>query len=369
MLEVEALSKAFVPGEPVVRQVSLTVAEGEIVVLLGPSGCGKTTLLRLVAGLEEPDAGSLRYAGRDLRAVPVHQRHFGFMFQDFALFPHRTVGENIGFGLRMANAAPKTIRARVESMLALVDLPGYDERSVYGLSGGERQRVALARSLAPNPRLVLLDEPLGSLDRALREELMNEVRAILKEVGVTALYVTHDQQEAYAVGDRLVVMNRGRVEQIGTPPQVYRRPANAFVARFLGQRNLLPVRPAADPGLVETFLGALPRPADKGTPSPEQAEFLLIRPRAAAFAQAGTEVPHDFRALVRRTTFRGDHYLLEVEPDVVDAALLPPEDESRRLHFEMPWPSPDMGQADGDPHWVEGQAVSLKVEPAQMLLL
>ena len=183
MLEVIDLHKAYVPAMPVLAGITLTVAAGEIVCLLGPSGCGKTTLLRVIAGLEQAERGSVRIAGDDLAHIPVHKRNFGFMFQDFALFPHRTVGENVAFGLRMAGQNPAQIATRVAEMLALVNLHGYETRSVFALSGGERQRVALARSLAPNPRLIMLDEPLGSLDRSLREELMSELRAILKRVG------------------------------------------------------------------------------------------------------------------------------------------------------------------------------------------
>ncbi len=259
----------------VLRGVSLDVDAGEIVCLLGPSGCGKTTLLRVVAGLEQPDQGTLHFGGEDLSQVPVHRRRFGLMFQDFALFPHLNVYDNVAYGLRMAGWKEAEIRARVAEMLALVNLGGYERRTIFELSGGERQRVALARSLAPSPRLLMLDEPLGSLDRTLRERLMVELRGILKEVGVTALYVTHDQQEAFAVADRIVVMNQGRFEQIGTPEAVYARPATPFVARFLGLNNLIPARVLPDrPRQAITPLGVflLPEPARPGQ------GLLLIRP-------------------------------------------------------------------------------------------
>jgi ABC-type Fe3+/spermidine/putrescine transport system ATPase subunit len=230
LLDVSLVSKAFA-GVPVLQEVSFHVEEGEIVCLLGPSGCGKTTLLRIIAGLEVADSGRVTLGGQPLDEVPVHRRGFGLMFQDYALFPHKDVAANVAFGLRMQAWTLRQSEARIAEMLELVGLEGYEQRRVYDLSGGEQQRVALARSLAPGPRLLMLDEPLGSLDRALREELMNELRAILKQVGVTSIYVTHDQQEAFAVADRVIVMKRGCIVQQGTPQAVYWRPASAWVAR------------------------------------------------------------------------------------------------------------------------------------------
>ena len=245
LLEIAHIYKSY-PGLPVLHDLSLTADEGEIVCLLGPSGCGKSTLLRIVAGLETPDAGQVRFDGQDLAGVPPHRRRFGLMFQDYALFPHKDVAGNVAFGLRMARLPASEISARVREMLALVGLSGAEQRRVTELSGGEQQRVALARSLAPGPRLLMFDEPLGALDRALREQLMNDLRVILKQVCVTAVYVTHDQEEAFAIGDRVAIMRArpdigegGRIEQIGTPQEVYRQPVNAYVARFLGFQNLI----------------------------------------------------------------------------------------------------------------------------------
>jgi ABC-type Fe3+/spermidine/putrescine transport system ATPase subunit len=241
LLEAREIVKAYV-AQPVLRGVSFGVAAGEIVCLLGPSGCGKSTLLRVIAGLEREYTGTVCFDHQPIDRVPPHQRGFGFMFQDFALLPHRTVGQNIAFGLRMQGMSRPAIASRVADMLDLVGLPGYDGRTIFELSGGERQRVALARSLAPQPRLLLLDEPLGALDRTLRERLTDELRTIIKRVGLTSIYVTHDQVEAFAVADRILLMDQGRIIQTGTPLEVYRRPASVFAARFLGLTNLLPAR-------------------------------------------------------------------------------------------------------------------------------
>jgi ABC-type Fe3+/spermidine/putrescine transport system ATPase subunit/predicted RNA-binding protein associated with RNAse of E/G family len=307
LLEISQLSKRF--GATVaVDEVSLTVCDGEIVTLLGPSGCGKTTLLRLIAGLEQPDKGSVRFAGRDLANVPVHQRGFGFMFQDYALFPHRNVAQNVAFGLRMANLRPDVIGERVAEVLELVGLAGLAEREISALSGGEQQRVALARSLAPNPQLLLLDEPLGSLDRALRERLMNEVRGILKRVGVTAITVTHDQQEAFALADRVVVLERGRALQAGKPEEVYRHPTSPIVARFLGLTNLLEGEVVErEAGIVRTAIGPLAIP---GAETGKGRVMVLVRPEAAATCARDDTIP--LEATLTAASFRGQHYQVEV---------------------------------------------------------
>ncbi len=292
MLEIRDVSKSF-GATPVLHQVAFEVARGEIVCLLGPSGCGKTTLLRIIAGLEQADAGQVLFDGRDLAHTPVHQRGFGLMFQDYALFPHRNVYDNVAFGLRMAGQSKPAIQRRVAEMLDLVGLTGYEQRRVHELSGGQQQRVALARSLAPQPALLLLDEPLGSLDRTLREELMSELRRILKQTpagpgepaGMTSIYVTHDQQEAFAIADRVAIMNAGRIEQIGPPSTVYRQPASLFVARFLGMHNLLPGQiTAIEPARVTTSLGVLRCAGGCGDRRPGSAVTVLIRPDAAHLA-------------------------------------------------------------------------------------
>ena len=234
MLQLRGVAKSF-GGQEVLRDVSLALREGEIVCLLGPSGCGKTTLLRIIAGLERADHGELLFGGRDLAQVPVHERNFGLMFQGYALFPHMSVEQNVAFGLRRRRLP--NVAERTREILALVGLAGMGERDVNSLSGGEKQRVALARSLAPRPALLMLDEPLASLDAGLRERLMPELRRIYTKLKQTVITVTHDQREANAIADRIAVMNAGQIEQIDSPQALYARPRTAFVARFLGLGN------------------------------------------------------------------------------------------------------------------------------------
>lgn len=255
LLEIDNIHKSY--GDlAVLRGVSLRVDEAMIVGLLGPSGCGKTTLLRIVAGLEHADSGSLRYAGMPIDRLPAHARGFGMMFQDYALFPHLDVAANVAFGLRMRSVPQADLTRRVAEVLDLVGLSGFARRRVYDLSGGERQRVALARALAPQPRLLLLDEPLSALDRTLRERLQDELRSVLRQVGLTTLYVTHDQEEAFALSDLVVLLNAGAVEQSGPPEAIYRRPASLWAAGFLGMYNRLSGIYRGN-GIVETALGNL----------------------------------------------------------------------------------------------------------------
>jgi ABC-type Fe3+/spermidine/putrescine transport system ATPase subunit len=326
VLSVSHIFKAY-PGLPVLHDVSFEVSGGEIVCLLGPSGAGKSTLLRIIAGLEQQDAGTVGIDGQDLAQVPVHRRHFGLMFQDFALFPHKDVFANVAFGLRMGRRPAAEIDRRVHDALALVRLAGYERRRVTELSGGEQQRVALARSLAPDPRLLMLDEPLGSLDRALREQLMNEVRAILKEVGLTALYVTHDQGEAFAIADRVLIMRPrldlgegGHIEQAGTPQEVYRQPATRFVAEFLGFRNLVSgiVRSSGPDLAVETPIGRLIAGETGPAYAPGDRVTILIRPEAARLQppagfppSAGSTRDNRLSGRLIASSFRGSFYLVQ----------------------------------------------------------
>jgi thiamine transport system ATP-binding protein len=265
MLAVEGVTVRF--GERAALDgVELEIADAEVLTVLGPSGCGKTTLLRVIAGLQRPDAGHVLLDGQDVTNVPPHRRGIGLVFQDHALFHHRDVFGNVAFGLRMQGAQPSAVERHVRGLLELVGLGGLERRSVATLSGGEQQRVALARALAPEPRVLLLDEPLGSLDRRLRDRLLEDLDLLFDELGVTALYVTHDQAEAFALGDRVAVMREGRIAQTGTPDELWAHPLDEDVARFLGLRNVaggevvrpeaVTVRVAADggDGVVESVV-------------------------------------------------------------------------------------------------------------------
>jgi ABC-type Fe3+/spermidine/putrescine transport system ATPase subunit len=307
LLEIRNLSKSY-PDGWTLADVNFTIERGETLCLLGPSGCGKTTLLRLIAGLEHPDRGQILLDGEDVTYTPPHRRPFGLMFQDYALFPHKDVFGNVSFGLRMEGWERDAVHARVAEVLALVGLTGFERRDVNQLSGGERQRVALARSLAPQPRLLLLDEPLGALDRTLRERLLDELPAILRRAGVTAMTVTHDQEEAFAMADRVLVMRDGRVVQEGPPGRVYRHPASAWVARFLGLTNLVPAR-VAGKGRVETDLGELLVDQAGGDDPSRPVPLLLIRPESAQPGDGG--INHVTGVVVKRT-FRGSHFQLDI---------------------------------------------------------
>ena len=243
MLELRHVTVRF-DGTTAVDDVSLDLPTGAVLAVLGPSGCGKSTLLRAVAGLETLDGGSVAYDGQDLAAVPTHRRGFALMFQDGQLFPHQSVAANVGYPLRLRRTPSARVARRVEELLELVGLPGLGDRSTTHLSGGERQRVALARALAVEPRLLLLDEPLSALDRGLRERLAHDLRDILVAAGTTALLVTHDQEEAFAVADRIALMRDGRVVQAGTVDEVWRRPVDPEAARFLGYATVLEGEPA-----------------------------------------------------------------------------------------------------------------------------
>jgi iron(III) transport system ATP-binding protein len=239
MLRLENLTRRF--GETVaVDGVSLNVAAGEFLTLLGPSGCGKTTTLRMIAGFETPTSGRVVVGDRDVSALPPQKRNVGMVFQNYALFPHLDVWENVAFGLKSRGERRDALDPKVRRALALAEMEPYARRKVQALSGGQQQRVALARALAPEPPLLLLDEPLSNLDAALRERTRDELRALLKRLGMTAVFVTHDQEEAFALSDRVAVLNRGRLQQVGTPEELYGAPANAFVAGFLGRANFFP---------------------------------------------------------------------------------------------------------------------------------
>ena len=279
-------------GEAILHGVSLSMDRGERVCLLGPSGCGKTSLLRIAAGLDVFESGTIRFRGHDIRQVPPHRRNFGMMFQDFALFPHRNVVENIAFGLEMKGKTPREIKRRVNEMLELVGLAAHGHRRISELSGGERQRVALARTLAPSPDLIMLDEPLGALDRLLRERLLFDLCTILDKADVTTLLVTHDQQEAFAVAHRICVMHQGRVAQTDTPERLYNHPANGVVADFLGFQNLVPGRYLAWEGACIVINRPGESPLRFSLPLAEKPRLednsLLFLPDGATIVAAGT---------------------------------------------------------------------------------
>ena len=309
-LAIEGVYKTY-EGRPLLNDVSLDVERGEIISFLGPSGSGKTTLLRIVAGLETPESGRVLLDGQDLGYVPVHRRGVVLMFQDYALFPHRTVEQNVAFGLRMRGLPKSEVGARVQAMLALVGLQDFAPRNVVDLSGGERQRVALARSLAPEPRLLLLDEPLGSLDRTLRERLLEEMAAILRRVGVTTIAVTHDQAEAFALADRVALLHDARFVQVGAPQVIYADPATPWVARFLGYRNLFPAR-VTDDGQVESAFGRLAVSPELSLPDAGTEGTLLILPWGIQITD-GEPPCNAFAASIAQRVFQGSTTVLRLQ--------------------------------------------------------
>jgi thiamine transport system ATP-binding protein len=298
-----------VPGRQILHDVSLDTGGFQTTALLGPSGCGKSTLLRVIAGLATPQSGRVWFsapgsdAAEDVSRTPPHRRGFGMMFQEFALFPHLDVARNIAFGLRHSRLTRAGQRGRVAELLDLVNLAGHEKRTIDTLSGGERQRVALARALAPRPRMLMLDEPLGSLDRALRERLLLELKAILARLAIPSIYVTHDQMEAFAVADRVAIMEAGRIVRTGAPREIYNDPGTVFVARFLGMENI--IRGKSDGHIVRTAVGDWPVP---GVPAgPVQ---LLLRADGAALAESGG--PGRVSGEVVSTLFQGDRSRLRL---------------------------------------------------------
>ncbi|GAB4250029.1 MAG: ABC transporter ATP-binding protein [Thermoleophilia bacterium] len=335
VLEVRGVTVCF-GSTRALDALDITVRDGEVLAVLGPSGCGKSTLLRVIAGLQTPDAGSVHWDGHSLESVPAHRRNFGLMFQDFALFPHKTVAGNVAFGLRMLGVPAAEVDHRVAEALERVGLQGYQERSVAHLSGGEQQRVALARALAPAPRLIMLDEPLGSLDRTLRERLLAELRELFVDLGITAVYVTHDQEEAFTVCDRMVLMRAGRVIQSGTPEEVWRRPTDEWAARFLGFTNIVEAELRGGTAVTPWARFAV---ADRS----EGHRRLVLRPDVFALEEGGP-----VRGTVLARVFRGGHYLLRVR--IEDGPTLEVE-------------------ADRGPAPTAGQAVALRPAPEGVVVL
>jgi putative spermidine/putrescine transport system ATP-binding protein len=338
-LILDRLEKRF--GEtPVTRDVSLAAERGEIVALLGPSGSGKTTVLRLVAGFETPDAGRIRVEGEDVTDLAPERRRFGMVFQHYALFPHMTAGENVAFGLgggrsgRSGEAA-----ARVAEMLALAGLSGFENRRVTEISGGQQQRVALARALAPNPRVLLLDEPLSNLDPALRERTRRELKRAIRRVGITTLFVTHEQEEAFELGDRVAVLDRGRLEQVGTPEELFEKPATRFVATFIGRSSVLPV---VWDGAARFASGPV-WPAVAGAPLERGAAAdLVVRPESVAFASGSRSDALAGEVEERRFAGRSAYYRVETPAGELEVLAAP--DAAREGERVLVVPS-----ADGPP--------------------
>jgi ABC-type Fe3+/spermidine/putrescine transport system ATPase subunit len=349
MLTIQTLSKSF-DQQAILKQVSFSVGAGDILALLGRSGSGKTTLLRCIAGLEQPDSGDIWLEGESVLGQAASQRGIGLMFQDYALFPHLNVAQNVAFGLEMQKQSPAAIEERVQEVLTLVGMESFGKRAIQTLSGGEQQRVSLARSLAPKPRILLLDEPLGSLDAVLRGYLMTEIRQILKAAGVTAIYVTHDQSEAFTVADRVGILRGGVLEQVDTPRHLYERPHTSAVAEFLGLQNILPVT-EANPILfdgeelyeLQTPLGAfmLGRPAPK----------LLLHPAFLHLMREDEQTISYFILQVEQVLFKGGSLLLELK-----------ELNSRHaLRMMLPLNTPNMPQV--------GDYVQVKYTPQALVPL
>lgn len=296
-LELRGLSKFFSTGVTALEDIDLDIAPGEFFTLLGPSGCGKTTLLRILAGLEQASAGDVALGGRSISRIPPHKRHVNTVFQSYALFPHLDVRENIGFGLRMRRVKKPEIRQRVRQMAAFMQIESLLDRYVEQLSSGQKQRVALARALINEPDVLLLDEPLSALDAVLKNSLQDELRRIQQRLGITFVFVTHDQQEAMVMSDRIAVLNAGAMEQVGPPQMLYERPANRFVARFMGHSNLFAIDERGT-GWLTTALGVLNGCFEAGT-------HVLIRPETVSVSCAPAEDDHDLEARVTERLYRG----------------------------------------------------------------
>jgi putative spermidine/putrescine transport system ATP-binding protein len=310
-LALHGLAKSYGEGKPAVAGIDLAAGRGEFLTLLGPSGCGKTTVLRMIAGLVPPSAGRIAVDGTDITTLPSHRRNMGLVFQSYALFPHLSVARNVAFGLEMRGAGRADIERRVAEGLALVRLEGLRRRVPRELSGGQQQRVALARALVIEPSLLLLDEPLSNLDAKLREELRDEIHDIQRRLGITAIFVTHDQVEALTLSDRIAVMNEGRIEQLGTPTEIYERPASAFVAAFIGRTNRVAATVAEDSMLSA---GALRLAAATALPV-GTAVTAMIRPHRIGLSDevaAPDGATNRIRARVRKVVFAGDIVQYEI---------------------------------------------------------
>lgn len=327
--------------------INLTIRANEFFTLLGPSGCGKTTLLRLIAGFDQPTAGEIAIFGRNVAGLPPEDRPVNTVFQHYALFPHLTVAENVGFALRMLGRSKPEITTTVGKMVELVGLEGMEHRRPDQLSGGQKQRVALARALAPGPKILLLDEPLSALDAKLRQRMRSELKALQRETGITFVFVTHDQDEALAMSDRIAVMQGGRVQQLGRPEEIYEAPANRFVADFIGGANLIPARIGAS-GAEAEGLGVVP-----ATGAPGAEVTLAIRPERLAILPAAQQQAGDLGPLrVAERIYMGNELSFRLE-----GASVP-------LHVTLP-----RGGLRGAQDFAPGDAVCLRAEPGAIRVL
>ena len=359
LLAVAGVERRFGPGAAALAGVDLTIRRGELLTLLGPSGSGKTTLLKIIAGFEPPDKGRVTLSGRDITSLVPAKRNIGMVFQHYALFPHMSAAENIAFPLAMRGLARHSIREKVASALALVGLSGYGERLPRQLSGGQQQRVALARAIVFDPALLLLDEPFGALDRKLRAQMQAEVKSLQRRLGITTLFVTHDQEEALLLSDRIAVMNEGRIAQIGGAEDLYRRPASRFVAEFVGEANLFRGRAGviggpAEARTVEVKLesGALMRaslpPGDRSVHY--GADLALVvrpeRPRRRNAAGAAGEPENRVAGTVTEATYLGETIRYRVALDAGGEIVVRWPAEGERLvpgtRIELGWPAADM---------------------------
>ena len=320
MLNVIGLEKQY-EGEPLLRGVSFDIAANETVCLLGQSGGGKSTILRIIAGLETAESGEINWDGQSVLPVPAHLRHFGLMFQDYALFPHLNVFENVAFGLRVIGMERDAVAARVSEVLKIVGMDGFRDRSVIDLSGGEKQRVAFARAIAPWPKMLMLDEPMGALDRTLRDQLLNDLRELLSVTDIPVIYVTHDLEEAFAIADRVLILHQGRIVQAGNPEAVFSRPASIWVASFFGLSNQLAgVVGSLDPLSIETAIGVLHPGCGRGGLLPGMPVELLIRD---AFIDQGFPAGLNiFAARVIAVRFLGRDYQITLRiADIFDLII------------------------------------------------
>ena len=306
LIELKNITVAF-DGEKVLDDLSLYIRDGEFVTLLGSSGCGKTTTLRIIAGFIEPDEGTMLFDSKDMSGVPPYKREVNTIFQRYALFPHYNVFENIAYGLRVRKTPEPVIREEVEKMLKLVGLSGFEKRNVTKLSGGQQQRVAIARALVLKPKVLLLDEPLAALDLKLRKDMQNELKNIQKQMGITFIYVTHDQEEALSMSDTVVVMNRGKIQQIGSPIDIYNEPKNAFVADFIGESNIIDGVMKAD--YKVTFARHTFECLDKGFAEGEEVD-VVVRPEDVDIVPADRGM---VTGKVTSVTFRGVHFEIIVD--------------------------------------------------------